>query len=564
MGLVAGLQPEDPREIGPYRLLGKLGSGGMGHVFLGMSAGGRPIAVKVIREELADDPQFRTRFRGEVAAARKVSGLFTAYVVDADLDGAVPWLATSYVAGPSLTDAVRQHGPLPTQTLLALAAGLAEGLSAIHAAGVVHRDLKPSNVLLAEDGPRVIDFGISEAAEASALTGANVVIGSPGFLSPEQILGQNVGPPGDIFSLGAVLTFAGTGQGPFGSGPKEGLLYRLINDPPSLDQLPEEIRPLVASCLAKLPGDRPTALEALAEVGAIQPARGWLSESIIYGSAADELADQPDSPTENLFRFAGSFAGPPAAAGIAAAAGSAAGAGSAAAAGSAAGAGSAAAAGSAAGAGSAAAAGSARRHVRRRLSRPLASACITGGLVAACVAAVFGLTGAGPKALAPLAPQAQPQARAVQSTPTSVSHASVTPRALPSRTSSVPAPNAYLTPSLSEFLTTPPAGTVLPTKSPSPGESPSPSKAPSTSASASPSRSSSAPPPPSSSASPSPSKSTPPPSPSQSAPPAPTPTPTPSASPSPSPSNSGGASPSPSDSESSSLAASVSPSASAS
>ena len=320
MGLVAGLQPEDPREIGPYRLLGKLGSGGMGHVFLGMSAGGRPIAVKVIREELADDPQFRTRFRGEVAAARKVSGLFTAYVVDADLDGAVPWLATSYVAGPSLTDAVREHGPLPTQTLLALAAGLAEGLSAIHAAGVVHRDLKPSNVLLAEDGPRVIDFGISEAAEASALTGANVVIGSPGFLSPEQILGQDVGPPGDIFSLGAVLTFAGTGQGPFGSGPKEGLLYRLVNDPPSLDRLPEEIRPLVASCLAKLPGDRPTALEALAEVGAIQPARGWLSESIIYGSAADELADQPDSPTENLFRFAGSFAGPAAVAGIAVAA----------------------------------------------------------------------------------------------------------------------------------------------------------------------------------------------------------------------------------------------------
>jgi len=551
MGLVAGLQPEDPREIGPYRLLGKLGSGGMGHVFLGMSAGGRPIAVKVIREELADDPQFRTRFRGEVAAARKVSGLFTAYVVDADLDGAVPWLATSYVAGPSLTDAVRQHGPLPTQTLLALAAGLAEGLSAIHAAGVVHRDLKPSNVLLAEDGPRVIDFGISEAAEASALTGANVVIGSPGFLSPEQILGQNVGPPGDIFSLGAVLTFAGTGQGPFGSGPKEGLLYRLVNDPPSLDLLPEEIRPLVASCLAKLPGDRPTALEALAEVGAIQPARGWLSESIIYGSAADELADQPDSPTENLFRFAGSFAGP-AVAGIAVAA----------------------AAGSAGAAGSAAAAGGAGRHVRRRLSRPLASACITGGLVAACVAAVFGLTGASPKALAPLAPQAQPQARAVQSTPTSASHASVTPRALPSRTSSVPAPNAYLTPSLSEFLTTPPAGTVLPTKAPSPGESPAPSKAPSTSASPSPSRSSSASPPPSSSASPSPSKSTPPPSPSQSASPAPTPTPTPtpiptptptpSASPSPSTSDSGGASPSPSDSESSSPAASVSPSASAS
>jgi serine/threonine protein kinase len=530
MGLVAGLQPEDPREIGPYRLLGKLGSGGMGHVFLGMSAGGRPIAVKVIRAELADDPQFRTRFRGEVAAARKVSGLFTAYVVDADLDGAVPWLATSYVAGPSLTDAVRQHGPLATHTLLALAAGLAEGLSAIHAAGVVHRDLKPSNVLLAEDGPRVIDFGISEAAEASALTGANVVIGSPGFLSPEQILGQDVGPPGDIFSLGAVLTFAGTGQGPFGAGPNEGLLYRLVNSPPSLDLLPEEIRPLVASCLAKLPGDRPTALELLADVGAIQPAKGWLSESIIYGSAADQLADLADSPTENLFPWAASVAGPPAAAGSAA--------------------------GSAVAAASSAAAGSPGRHVRRRLSRPLASACITGGLIAASVAAVFALTGAGPK---PLAPQAQPQARAVQST--SASHASVTPSALPSRTPTVPAPNAYLTPSLSEFLTTHPARTVLPTKSPSPGKSPSPSKTPSASASPSPSGSSSAPPP-SSSASPPPSQSAPTPTPTPTPTPIPTPTPSDSESASPTPSDSESASPTPSDSESASPTPSDSESAS--
>ena len=192
MELTAGLQPEDPREIGPYRLLGRLGSGGMGQVYLGMSAGGRPIAVKVIRPELADDPQFRTRFRREVAAARNVSGLFTAMVVDADLDGPVPWLATAYVAGPSLNEAVRNHGPLPVMTLLALAAGLAESLNAIHASGVVHRDLKPSNVLLAEDGPRVIDFGISEAAEASAQTSAKVVIGSAGFMSPEQVLGLGV------------------------------------------------------------------------------------------------------------------------------------------------------------------------------------------------------------------------------------------------------------------------------------------------------------------------------------------------------------------------------------
>src|SRR6201985_3470116 len=190
----------------------------MGQVFLGMSAGGRPIAVKVIRTELATDPDFRARFRREVAAAQKVSGLFTALVVDAELDAPMPWLATAYVAGPSLTEAVRGHGPLPVRSTLALTAGLAEGLGAIHAAGVVHRDLKPSNVLLAEDGPRIIDFGISRAAEASMLTGTGVVFGSPSFMSPEQARGHRVGPPSDVFSLGAVLTFAATGEGPFGTG----------------------------------------------------------------------------------------------------------------------------------------------------------------------------------------------------------------------------------------------------------------------------------------------------------------------------------------------------------
>src|SRR5919201_648661 len=177
----------------------------MGQVFLGMSAGGRPIAVKVIRTELATDPDFRARFRREVAAAQKVSGLFTALVVDADLDCPVPWLATAYVAGPSLTEVVRGHGPLPVRSLLALTAGLAE------------------------DGPRVIDFGICEAAEASAAAGANVMIGSPGYMSPEQVLGLDIGPASDMFSLGAVLTFAATGEGPFGSGSHGALMYRLVN-----------------------------------------------------------------------------------------------------------------------------------------------------------------------------------------------------------------------------------------------------------------------------------------------------------------------------------------------
>ena len=161
----------------------------MGQVFLGLSMGGRLVAVKVVRAELAADPEFRARFRREIAAARKVSGLFTAAVVDAETDGSVPWLATAYVGGPSLSQAVMEHGPLPAGSMLALAAGLAESLTAIHAAGVVHRDLKPSNVLLAEDGPRVIDFGISRAAEVTSMTRAGFVMGSPGYMSPEQAEG---------------------------------------------------------------------------------------------------------------------------------------------------------------------------------------------------------------------------------------------------------------------------------------------------------------------------------------------------------------------------------------
>ena len=273
--MVGGLKPGDPQLIGPYRLVGQLGSGGMGRVFLGLSAGGRPVAVKVIRAELAADQEFRVRFGREVAAARRVSGLFTALVVDADVDGPLPWLAIAYVAGPSLSEAVTGYGPMSVPSALALAAGLAEGLSAIHAAGVVHCDLKPSNVLLSQDGPRVIDFGISRAAEAVSVTGAGLVVGSPGFMSPEQAMGEEIGPPSDIFSLGAVLTFAATGEGPFGAGSSPELAYRLVYSPPSLGQLPAQLRPLVERCLAKVPRERPTADEVLAEAGAAQPATGW-------------------------------------------------------------------------------------------------------------------------------------------------------------------------------------------------------------------------------------------------------------------------------------------------
>ncbi len=270
--MVEVLQPSDPRLIGPYQLVGRLGAGGMGRVFLGMSAAGRPVAVKVIHAELAADPEFRARFSVEVAAARKVSGLFTALVVDADVDAPVPWLATAYVSGPSLSEAVRDRGPLAVTPLLALASNLAKSLSAIHAAGVVHGDLKPSNVLLALDGPRVIDFGISQAAGAAPLARGGLVVGTPSFMSPEQAAGQAVGPPSDVFSLGAVLAFAATGRRPFGTGQAAAVLERVVGHAPDLQGAPPEVLPLIERCLSKDPAGRFVAADLLAEVTAVQAA----------------------------------------------------------------------------------------------------------------------------------------------------------------------------------------------------------------------------------------------------------------------------------------------------
>jgi serine/threonine protein kinase len=286
VGELDELQSTDPRRIGPYRLEGRLGAGGMGRVYLGRSPGGRNVAIKVIRADLAEDPDFRARFAREASAARKVSGIFTAPVVDADLDGPVPWLATSYIAGPSLADAVAERGPMPPALVLRLAAGLAEGLAAIHSAGVVHRDLKPANVLLAEDGPRLIDFGISRSMEGSTLTRTGMVVGSPGFMSPEQAEGRPVGPASDIFSLGAVLTFSATGEGPFGEGSTVALLYRVVTGEPNTQGVPGEIRPLIEHCLVKDPGQRPTAAQLLAQLSTAEvvadPAReGTTRESAL-------------------------------------------------------------------------------------------------------------------------------------------------------------------------------------------------------------------------------------------------------------------------------------------
>ncbi len=281
---VEGLHAGDPPRAGQYRLVGRLGGGGMGQVFLGRSPGGRLVAVKVIRADLAESGDFRARFGREVAVARKVSGLFTALVVDADTEGPVPWLATAYVPGPSLTEAVAGHGPLPTDTVLTLAGGLVEGLADVHAAGIVHRDLKPSNVLLAHDGPRLIDFGISRAVESSALTHTGQIVGSPGFMSPEQAEGVEVGPASDIFSLGAVLVFAATGVGPFGTGSTAALVYRVVHAQPDLDRVPAEIRPLVEQCLAKDPVQRPAPGEILAGLTDAQPDADpvrWLPSSIL-------------------------------------------------------------------------------------------------------------------------------------------------------------------------------------------------------------------------------------------------------------------------------------------
>ncbi|MBL1094165.1 MULTISPECIES: serine/threonine-protein kinase [Streptomyces] len=283
------LSGDDPRVMGGYRLLGRLGAGGMGRVYLGRSAGGRTVAVKVVHAHYAVDDQFRARFQREIESARRVGGAWTAPVLDADPDAAVPWVATGYVAGPSLAQAVTEYGPLAERSVRVLGAGLAEALAAVHALDLVHRDVKPSNVLLTLDGPVLIDFGIARATEGTAsLTTTGVSVGSPGYMAPEQILGKDAAGAADVFSLGTVLAYAATGTSPFPGDSSASLLYKVVHEEPELGpQLEGELRELVTRCLSKNPADRPAPADLAARLtgegsGAADLVRaGWLPGPLV-------------------------------------------------------------------------------------------------------------------------------------------------------------------------------------------------------------------------------------------------------------------------------------------
>ncbi|MEW2631116.1 protein kinase [Streptomyces sp. NPDC048389] len=298
------LEPDEPRSIGAYRLLGRLGAGGMGRVYLGRSAGGRTVAVKVVHPHFALDGEFRARFRREVEAARRVGGEWTAPVLDADPDASQPWVATGYVAGPSLADAVAGHGPLPGRSVRLLGRGLAQALTAVHTEGLVHRDVKPSNVLLTLEGPRLIDFGIVRATDGTAsLTSTGASVGSPGYMAPEQILGRRVTGSADVFSLGATLAYAATGEAPFPGDSSAALLYKVVHDEPELGLLDGDLRDLVAGCLAKDPAARPapTEISALLQTGA-ETGDGWLPTPMVerISRAAVELLHLESSPAVDV------------------------------------------------------------------------------------------------------------------------------------------------------------------------------------------------------------------------------------------------------------------------
>ncbi|MFF4849332.1 serine/threonine-protein kinase [Streptomyces sp. NPDC001194] len=298
---------DDPREVGGYRVVARLGAGGMGRVYLAYTPGGRPVALKVVRPELAGDPEFRRRFAREVASAQRIHGLYTAQVVDSGADDPTPWLATTYVPGPSLQQAVHTYGPLPERTVLLLMAGIAEALQEIHRAGVVHRDLKPANVLIAADGPRVIDFGIARAADAGALTGTGLRVGTPAFMAPEQALGRPAGPATDVFALGALAAYVAGGAPPFGTGPESTALYRVVHEEADLGAVPAGLRPLLWHCLAKDPADRPGTAQVIEAVrghravgGELRFTEDWLPHQVTTELRRHADAGLPAPPATAL------------------------------------------------------------------------------------------------------------------------------------------------------------------------------------------------------------------------------------------------------------------------
>ena len=290
----APLRRWDPERIGPYLILGRLGAGAMGQVYLGRSAAGRLVAVKTIKVDLAEEAGFRTRFAQEVAAARRVSGFFTAAVVEADPEADLPWLATAYVPAPSLARLVKACGPLPVGTVRWLAAGCAEALESIHGVGLVHRDLKPSNVLVAPDGPRVIDFGVARAAERMGVSTSRGTVGTPAYMAPEQARDTHqASAASDVYALGATLLFAATGHPPYQGDTVMDVLARLATEEPDLSGLPGELTDLIAACLQRVPRDRPTSSAMLAQLGQFTETRpGAAGEHSYLPDAAMALIAQ--------------------------------------------------------------------------------------------------------------------------------------------------------------------------------------------------------------------------------------------------------------------------------
>jgi len=291
------LRQWDPDRIGPFVILGRLGAGSMGQVYLGRSAAGRLVAVKTIKVELAEEAGFRNRFAQEVAAARRVSGVFTAAVVEADPEADLPWLATAYIPAPSLSRLVQACGPLPVPAVRWLAAGCAEALQSIHTAGLVHRDLKPSNVLIAPDGPKVIDFGVARAAERIELTSARGAVGTPAYMAPEQASNpRQASVASDVYSLGATLAYAATGHPPYTGDTAMDVLARLATEPPDLSGLPDELTELIGECLERVPRMRPSSSAMLAQLGPFTEAQAGQQHSYLPGAAMVLIGEYQRNP----------------------------------------------------------------------------------------------------------------------------------------------------------------------------------------------------------------------------------------------------------------------------